>query len=473
MIPLRLREVASRVGGTLADATGDEAVTGPAFVDSRYAVAAGLFVAVVGEHVDGHDFAAAAVGAGAAAALTTRPVGVPAVVVENTVNALGLLAREVVAALPSLYVVGITGSQGKTSTKDLLAQVLEAQGETVAPAESLNNEIGVPLTALRATTTTRYLVVEMGARGRGHIAYLASLTPPQAAIVLNVGVAHLGEFGSRDDIAAAKSELVQSLSAAGIAVLNADDPRVEAMRSTTLARVVTFGASVSADVQVADIRPDDTGRVGFDVTVAGRRSRVQLSLFGEHQAANAAAVIALATTVGVPLDSVVRALEAARTRSRWRMEVATNDVGVTIVNDAYNANPDSMRAALNTLADMGSRRGPSTRTFAVLGEMRELGAASAAEHEALGRLAARLDISQLVAVGDAARPLQRGAEGEDAWSGESVVVADAEAAVGFLRSALRAGDVVLVKASRAVGLEKVALALLDDPHIDQTKEAGA
>ncbi len=473
MIPLTLREVASVVKGTLADATGDERVTGAAFADSRYAVSEGLFVAVVGEHVDGHDHAADAVSAGAAAALTTRPVGVPAVVVGDTVLALGLLAREVVVALPSLFVVGITGSQGKTSTKDLLAQVLELEGETVAPVESFNNEIGVPLTALRATSTTRYLVVEMGARGGGHIAYLTSITPPRAAIVLNVGVAHLGEFGSRDEVAAAKAELVWSLPADGLAILNADDARVAAMRSTTQARVVTFGASSSADVQIAEVRPDDTGRVGFDVTVASQRSRVQLSLFGEHQAVNAAAVIALATAVGVHLDTAVRALESARTRSRWRMEVATNDVGVTIINDAYNANPDSMRAALSTLADIGRRHGPPARTFAVLGEMRELGSSSVDEHDAIGRLAAGLDISWLVAGGDAARPLQLGADTNDAWPGESIAVPDAESAIDFLRGGLRAGDVVLVKASRAVGLEKVALALLDDPSSEKATEAQA
>lgn len=473
MIPLTLREIASIVAGTLVDATGGERVTGPAFVDSRYAVSAGLFVAVVGEHVDGHDFAAVAVSSGAAAALTTRRVGVPAVVVDDTVVALGMLARHVVAALPSLNVIGITGSQGKTSTKDLLAQVLERVGETVAPAESLNNEIGVPLTALRATVSTRFLVVEMGIRGHGQISYLASITPPRAAIVLNVGVAHLGEFGSRDDIAVAKAELVEGLPADGVAVLNADDPRVAAMAASTLARVVTFGESPEADVRIADVSLDDIGRVGFDVNCAGGRGRVQLSLVGEHQARNAAAVIALATGLAVPYEDVVSALEGAQARSRWRMAVATNDAGVTVINDTYNANPDSMRAALTTLAHIGSRRGSQARTFAVLGEMRELGDSSTREHEAIGGLAARLDISQLVAVGEAARPLHLGAIREGPWEGESVAVPDARSTIAFLRGALRAGDVVLVKASRAVGLETVALALLGDHDIDTVTEADA
>ena len=473
MIPLTLREIASIVDGTLADATGDEQVTGPSFVDSRYAVSEGLFVAVVGEHVDGHDFAADAVSAGAAAALTTRPVGVPAVVVGDTVLALGLLAREVVAALPSLFVVGITGSQGKTSTKDLLAQVLELEGETVAPVESFNNEVGVPLTALRATEATRFLIVEMSTRGLGHISYLTSITPLRAAIVLNVGVAHLGEFGSRDDIAVAKAELVEALSEDGIAVLNADDPRVAAMADRTRAHIVTFGESPEADVQISDVRLDDTGGVGFDVEVADDRRRVQMSLIGEHQARNAAAVIALATSVGIAFDVAVAELETATTRSKWRMEMTTGVTGATVVNDAYNANPDSMRAALKTLAGIGHRRGPPARTFAVLGEMRELGSSSELEHDAIGRLAARLDISQLVAVGEAGRQFHLGAAQEASWEGESVAVPDADSAIDFLRGALRAGDVVLVKASRAVELEKVALALLDDPDIDTATEADA
>jgi len=473
VIPLTLREIASIVDGTLADATGDEHVTGTSFVDSRYAVPGGLFVAVVGEHVDGHDYATDAVSHGAAAALTTRQVGVPAVVVRDTVVALGLLARHVVAALPSMYVVGVTGSQGKTSTKDLLAQVCERSGDTVAPAESLNNEIGVPLTALRATGSTRFLIVEMSTRGHGHISYLTSITPLHAAIVLNVGVAHLGEFGSRDHIAAAKAELVQALPADGVAVLNADDPRVAAMAASTAAHVVTFGESPEADVRVTDVRLDDTGCVGFDVTVGDDRRHVQLSSIGEHQARNAAAVIALATSVGIALDVAVSALETARTRSKWRLEVTTSDNDVTVVNDAYNANPDSMRAALMTLAHIGRRRGPQTRTFAVLGEMRELGASSMREHEAIGRLAARLHISQVVAVGDAARQVHRGAAREDSWEGESLAVADAESAVDFLRGVVRAGDVVLVKASRAAELEKVALALLGDPDIGTATEAEA
>lgn len=472
MISLTLREIASIVDGTLVGANGDERVTGAAFVDSRDVVSAGLFVAVVGERVDGHDFAADAVGSGAAAALTTREVGVPAVVVADTVVALGLLARHVVASLPSLYVVGITGSQGKTSTKDLLAQVLERVGETVAPVESLNNEIGVPLTALRATGSTRFLVVEMGVRGRGQVSYLAWITPPQAAIVLNVGVAHLGEFGSRDDIAAAKAELLDGLSADGVAVLNADDPRVAAMAARTRARVLTFGKSPAADVQITGISSDDIGRVGFDVSCEGSRSRIQLALFGEHQAANAAAVLAMTTGLGVPYEQVVSALEGAGVRSRWRMEVAANDAGVTVINDAYNANPDSVRAALETLSQIGRRRGPQTRTFAVLGEMRELGDSSTVEHEAIGSLAVRLDISRLVAVGDAARPMQLGAAREGPWEGEFVAVPDAQSAITFLRGALRAGDVVLVKASRAVRLETVALALLGDDDLDSATEAG-
>ncbi len=470
---MTLREIADIVGGRVVDATGDEVVSGAAFLDSRAAVSGGLFVAIEGEHVDGHDFALAAVEAGAVAAMTTREVGSRAVVVDDTVEALGTLARHVIAAFPSLYVVGITGSQGKTSTKDLIAQVLEQVGETVAPTESFNNEIGVPLTALRASESTRFLVVEMGSRGRGHLTYLTSITPPNAAVVLNVGVAHLGEFGTQDDIAVAKGELVEALPADGVAVLNGDDHRVALMRDRTAATVVTFGTGDDVDVRVSNIGLDGIGHVGFEVVVAGESRRLELPLVGEHQASNAAAVLALATAMGLDLDATVAVLQSARPRSKWRMDIATTSNGVTVINDAYNANPDSMQAALKTLADVGHRRGPGARTFAVLGEMLELGDTASAEHAAIGRLAARLDVSHVVSVGADALSIHFAAAESASWGGEPTACADAEEALAFLRGALRPGDVVLVKASRAVGLEQLALALLDEAGLDTAMEAEA
>jgi UDP-N-acetylmuramoyl-tripeptide--D-alanyl-D-alanine ligase len=454
---MTLDQIAAVTGGQVVDASAVVEVAGEAFVDSRRVVPGGLFVAVKGERVDGHDFAARAVAGGAAAALVSRPVGVPAVVVEDTVSALGQLARHVVAQLPDLVVVGITGSQGKTGSKDALAQILEAHGPTVATAGNFNNEIGVPLTALQVTGDTRYLVAEMGARGHGHISYLASLVSPRAGLVLNVGVAHLSEFGSRADIARAKGELVEVLPPTGLAVLNADDDLVAAMRSRTPARVLTYGEGADADVRIEGLTTDDEGRPRFTLAFGQERAAVSLPLVGEHQASNAAGAAAVALGLGLPLRSVAAALDRLEPRSRWRMEVTTTPDRITVINDAYNANPDSMRAALTTLVELGRRRG--SRTVAVLGEMGELGPTSPDKHDELGRLAASLGVSLLVVVGDGARRIHLGASSGDRWAGESVPVPEVDDAIAFLRGALRPGDVVLVKASRAAGLEVVAEAL--------------
>ncbi|WP_329319164.1 UDP-N-acetylmuramoyl-tripeptide--D-alanyl-D-alanine ligase [Streptomyces sp. NBC_01262] len=462
MIPLTLAEVAHAVGGSTYDIPDPQAlVTGPVVIDSRKVEPGGLFVAFAGEHVDGHDYAARAVQAGAVAVLAARRVdGVPAIVVDDVQAALGALAKHVVERLGATT-VGLTGSVGKTSTKDLIAQLLQRLGPTVWPPGNLNNEIGLPLTALLVAEDTRHVVLEMGARGIGHISYLAALTPPRIGVVLNVGTAHIGEFGGREQIAQAKGELVEALpeaEAGGVAVLNADDPLVRAMASRTKARVVLFGEAEDADVQARDVRLNKRGQAVFTLVTPTGCSEVTLRLYGEHHVSNALAAAAVARELGMPVAEIATALSEAGTLSRWRMEVTERPDGVTVVNDAYNANPDSMRAALRALAAMG--RGH--RTWAVLGEMAELGGESLAEHDAVGRLAVRLNVSKLVAVGGpAAAWLQMGAYNEGSWGEESVHVSDAEAAIDLLRSELRPGDVVLVKASRSAGLERVAAALLD------------
>ena len=463
MIPMTLPEIAAVVGGEVHDDTG-VTVTGPAFLDSRVAEQEGLFVAVVGEHVDGHDFAVEAVEAGAAAVLAQHPVGVPAVVAEDPLVALAALARHVVAQLPNLRVIGLTGSQGKTSTKDLLAQVLAADAETVATFGSLNNELGMPVTALRADARTRYLVVEMGARHEGNIRELCGIARPDVGLVLNVGKAHIGEFGSREAIARTKGELVEALPEDGTAVLNADDPLVAAMASRTKAVVRTYGESAGADVRITGLELDEAGRPSFDLVTSEGVSHVDLQLLGEHQAGNSAAAAAVGLALGMELRVIAAALSRATNTSRWRMEVHERADGVTVVNDAYNANPDSMRAALKALAALGRGRGPGTRTIAVLGEMRELGESTREEHDAIGRLAVRLDISQLLVVGEAARPMHLGACLEGSWGEESVFVTDNDAALAWLREHLAPGDVVLLKASRAAALERVAEALLEEDN---------
>jgi len=462
MIPLTLAEIVSATGGALHDGDPAAMVTGPVVVDSRLAEPGSLFVAIKGEHTDGHGHASAAVGSGATAVLAARPLGVPAVVVQDPVAGLARLARAVLDRLGDVTVVGVTGSSGKTSTKDLMAAVLETAGPTVSAVGSFNNEIGVPLTVLAADTDTRHLVVEMGARGRGHISYLCEIAPPGIGVVLNVGAAHAGEFGSREATAVAKRELVESLQTDGVAVLNADDPLVLAMAPATAGRVVTFGAAPAADVRAEGIEVDDQGRAAFDLLTPDGAARVRLRLHGPHHVSNALAAAAVAHVLDVPVEQVAQALGEATPRSRWRMEVVERDDGVTVVNDAYNANPESVRAALETVAAMSGGR----RSWAVLGEMRELGAAAATEHAKVGTLAVRLGLSRVVAVGDGARGISDAAR-ETAVPGttylgeEPVFVSDVDAALTLLRAQVRPGDVVLVKASRAAGLERVAQGLLE------------
>lgn len=459
MIAMTLAEIAQAVRGEIHD--GDDAiqVSAPAFVDSRIAEDGGLFVAVPGERVDGHDFARAAVVGGAAAVLGSHPTGVATVVVADPVEALGRLAHAVLERLPGVSVVALTGSQGKTGTKDLLAAVLADEGTTVATAGNANNEIGVPLTILRADSRTRYLVLEMGARGIGHIAYLCGIARPDVAIVVNVGTAHLGEFGTRQDIARAKGEIVEAVPAAGYAVLNADDPLVAAMAGRAGGTVLDYGRGPDVDVRVTRVELDDFDRPRFLLTHAGKAAEVHLNALGGHQADNAAAAATAAIALGVPLDRVAGSLSRARPASRWRMELTERSDGVSVINDAYNASPDTMRAALETLARIGARRG--SRTIAVLGEMRELGAASESSHAEVGRLAQELRVDRLVVVGDRARAMYDAAAAV-ATAPDPVHASTVEEAVAWLRDNVAAPDVVLVKASRAGELEKVAEALMDD-----------
>jgi UDP-N-acetylmuramoyl-tripeptide--D-alanyl-D-alanine ligase len=460
VIGLTAGEVALAVDGTL---TGDAAaeVTGAVTVDSRTVAPGDLFVALPGERVDGHDFLPAAAAAGAAAALVARPhAALPCVAVGDPVAGLGRLATAVHDRLAAqgLRTVGITGSSGKTSTKDLLGQVLAAAGPTVSPPGSYNNDIGLPLTVLAADEVTRFLVLEMGARGPGHIARLCRVARPHVGVVLNVGSAHLGEFGSADGVAQAKGELVEALADDGTAVLNADDPRVLAMAARTRARVVTTGCGDDADVRATGVVLDEHARARFTLTARGEAHPVALQVVGAHQVANALSAAAAAIALGLSPARVAGALSAAAPRSRWRMEVVRRADGVTVVNDAYNANPESMRAALAALTGLaGSRR------IAVLGGMAELGPGAPAEHERLGRDAAAAGTDLIVAVGADAVGIADGAVAAGRRAGEeSVHVPDRTAARELLDRVLRPGDVVLVKASRSHGLERLAADLLGD-----------
>jgi UDP-N-acetylmuramoyl-tripeptide--D-alanyl-D-alanine ligase len=465
VIPLSLADVAAATGAQLSEVPDPDAlVAGPVVIDSREVVPGSLFAALPGTRTDGHAFSATALAAGAVAVLATRPVGGPALIVPDVQAALAPLARAVVDLAPDLTVVAITGSAGKTTTKDLAAQLIEQLGPTVAPRESFNNEIGHPLTVLKITSQTRYLVSEMAARGLGHITQLCAIAPPRVGAVLCVGHAHAGEFGSLERIAAAKGELPAALPADGVAILNADDARVAAMAARTRARVVTFGRSAGADVRAEHVQTGSLGQPGFILVTPAGSAPVQLQLYGEHHVHNALAAAAIAEQLGMPVAGIAAGLSAAVARSRWRMEVTRLPDGVTVINDAYNANPDSVRAAIAALATMARGR----RGFAVLGHMTELGDDADQLHEEVGAAAAAAGLAGLIVVGEDAAPILAGTKAVPGWQGELVHVPDAAAAVRAARDRLRDGDVVLVKASHSIGLERVALALTgEQPEGDQ------
>jgi UDP-N-acetylmuramoyl-tripeptide--D-alanyl-D-alanine ligase len=470
VIAMTLEEIAGIVGGRVVDAEPSEVVvTGPAFLDSRSPEQGGLFVAFAGDRVDGHDYAVRAVEGGAAAVLGTRATGAPTVLVDDARAALQVLAHDVLQRLRGgrsrLRVLAITGSQGKTTAKDMLARVLADAGATVATAGSFNNELGLPLTVLRADKKTRYLVLEMGARGVGHLAELCAIAPPDISLVLNVGKAHVGEFGSQEQIAVAKGELVEALPPEGAAVLNLDDPLVAMMATRTQAHAWTFGHTAAAAVRVADVQIDDLGRASFDLTHRGKTEHVDLRLLGEHQAVNAAASTAAALAAGVPLKRIAESLRAVDHLSPMRMELHERADGLAVINDAYNANPDSMSSALETLAHMG-RSG--RRTVAVVGEMRELGGTAAEEHRQVGLLLGRLGIDVVVVVGAGARGVYDALAGEG--HADTHYVETATEAGEWLRENVAGPDVVLVKASRSGRLETVADMLVGDQVADRVDE---
>jgi UDP-N-acetylmuramoyl-tripeptide--D-alanyl-D-alanine ligase len=505
MIDLTVTQIAEIVGGELADisaqAAADLHVTGTVEFDSRKVTPGGLFLALPGARSDGHDHAESAVAAGAVAVLAARPVGVPAIVVRPAapaaprggglagvlehdndgsgaavLAALARLAAAVAAELVAggLTIVGITGSSGKTSTKDLLAAVLAPLGEVVAPPGSFNNELGHPWTVLRATPNTDFLILELSARHPGNIAELAAIAPPAIGVVLNVGTAHLGELGSREAIAQTKSELPQAIPRSGVVVLNVDDPAVAAMAELTAARVVRVSQHSQTDTGPADVWAgpvtlDELARPQFILHSADSDVDIRLAVHGTHQVGNALCAAAVALECGATTAQVATALAGAGPVSQHRMRVSTRADGVTVIDDAYNANPDSMQAGLQALAWIarGGGAGPR-RSWAVLGEMAELGEDAISEHDRIGRLAVRLDVSRLVVVGmgRSMSAMHHGAVMEGSWGSEAergaAIVADADAALALLRAELRSGDVVLVKASNAAGLGALADSLIAD-----------
>lgn len=459
MIALSITDIAMATGGTIvvpegSQQTAESVVGGSVHTDSREVVPGAIFVAKPGEVTDGHLFAPAAVANGAALLIVEHALELPVaqIVVPDAVGALGDLATDVVArvrALGRLKIVGVTGSNGKTTTKNLLKAILEHVGQTVAARESFNNEVGAPLTMLELTEETEYLVAEMGASGVGEIARLVRMARPDIGIVLKVGLAHAGEFGGIEATVRAKTEMVTDLLETDVAVLNADDPRVVGMAAETAASVVWFGQGDTATVRASDIQVSAKGTQFTLHFASGESRQVAFQVLGEHHVMNALAAAATAEVLGVDPDVVVGALESVQTAERWRMQVLGGRDGITVINDAYNASPDSMTAALKTLAQINR---PGQRTIAVLGEMSELGELAGEEHDRVGLLAVRLNISQLYVVGTAARRMHISTINEGSWDGESVFADTPEKAFELLKTSVKPGDTILVKSSNSAGL---------------------
>ena len=458
MIDLSVADIAEIVGGKSFGDSG-AIVTAEPFFDSRSAIPGGIFLALEGQQVDGHNFVEEALVKGGVTAFTTRQVGSNCIVVADVLEAISKLGAEVRRRLPKMKVIGITGSQGKTTTKDIARHVLSIAGETIAPSQSFNNDLGVPLTLLRASAKTRFCVLEMGARHEGDIARLVQMAKPDIGVVLVVGTAHIGEFGSREAIARTKSEIVSNLSKDAIAILGTYDEFTPKMASQTPATVMYFGEKTSCDVRATDIDIRE-GRAHFDLVSKAGREPVALRLIGRHQVPNALAAAAIATALQIPIDKIASGLSTAEIASKWRMEIS--DIGsLLLINDSYNANPESMRAALETLRYFAQERGG--RAWAFIGKMHELGENSQRDHQSITAFADQMGIDHVVAVNTPEYGNTSGAQ----LLVQHVSSFDEALAIS---KEITPGDVILVKGSRAEGLEKLSDALKNALLLDESAE---
>ncbi len=451
MIPLTISQISEVISGKIVG-DGNKLITGAAFFDSREIVSNGIFLALKGEHVDGHDFAINALKGGAGVVICTQESGDTCIVVPDVVEAVTKLAAHVRQMIPDMKVVAITGSHGKTTTKDLSKHLLSMMGATVAPRSSFNNDLGVPITILECNTDTKFCILEMGARNLGDISKLERTFLPDIGVVLGVGSAHIGVFGSREIIATAKSEMVKNLESSKIAILGSYDDLTINMSNLTKAKVMTFGENSNNDVRATDVEIRE-GFAHFDLVTSFGRESVALRQAGRHQVANALAAAAIATALNLPIDKISAGLSTAESSSKWRMELH-EVAGRLIINDSYNANPESMFAALDALRLFAQERGG--RAWAFLGKMHELGDYSLAGHREVARKAIDLEIDHLVAVGTKDYQIE-----SELGSTEILLVENIESA-REIATGSEAGDVILVKGSRAEGLEKLAELLIGD-----------
>jgi UDP-N-acetylmuramoyl-tripeptide--D-alanyl-D-alanine ligase len=441
-------------------------VTGKVVIDSRKVSPGDLFVAINGEKVDGHDFCHEAIKKGAIAVISSKElVGIPTLLVKEgnaasknvdqpTVIALGKLASYLLMKLPNIFKIAVTGSSGKTTTKDLLFDLGNLIGPTVAPVGSYNNEIGMPQTILECDEKTKVLILEMGAREVGNIKKLCQIAKPDTSILLNIGSAHIEIFGSRELILKTKSEIIECLNAEDVAVLNHEDETFS--KQKTKAKVVSFGLS-GADVSAKNVVLNDKAQASYELEFEGKVSQVNLKLVGAHQVSNSLAAAAVFLKKGLDIDLVAKTLSNSVAKSKWRMQVEVNSKNVTVINDSYNANPESMKAAIRTLKQAGADK----KTFIIVGEMLELGSDSKQMHEEVADLIQKLDVKKTLVVGNGAKIVSDYLS-NNAYKGRLEFCMDIDSAISKTKEMVEINDVVLVKASRAIGLERVANALMND-----------
>jgi UDP-N-acetylmuramoyl-tripeptide--D-alanyl-D-alanine ligase len=466
MIPMTMEEIAKAISAELKNLDSNIKVTGKVVIDSRKVSKGDLFVAINGENVDGHDFCAAAVKQGAVAVIASKEIpGLPSLIVSNgnmtsqdvdqpTVIALGKLASYLLIKLPNIWKVAVTGSSGKTTTKDLLADLGKLIGPTVAPKGSFNNEIGFPQTVLECDENTKVLILEMGARRVGNIKHLCEIAKPDTSILLNVGTAHAEIFSSVESILEAKSEIIQCLTSTDIAILNHED--VTFPKQKTKAQIVSFGLS-GADVSAKNVILNEKAQAQYDLEYLGKTSQVKLKLIGSHQVSNSLAAAAAFLKKGIDIDLVAKALSNSVAQSKWRMQIEVSKKNVTVINDAYNANPESMKSAILTLKQIGAGK----NTCAILGEMRELGELSVSKHNEVAELVQKLEIRNTIIIGSGAKPIYDFLS-SNGYQGKLHFVENVESGIAKAKEMIQPNDVVLVKASRSIGLERVANAIVSD-----------
>jgi UDP-N-acetylmuramoyl-tripeptide--D-alanyl-D-alanine ligase len=466
MIPLTLEEISVAINAATLNLDSNLKVTGKVVIDSRKVSQGDLFVAINGEKVDGHDFCHEAIKKGAIAVISSKElVGIPTLLVKEgnaasknvdqpTVIALGKLASYLLMKLPNIFKIAVTGSSGKTTTKDLLFDLGNLIGPTVAPVGSYNNEIGMPQTILECDEKTKVLILEMGAREVGNIKKLCQIAKPDTSILLNIGSAHIEIFGSRELILKTKSEIIECLNAEDVAVLNHEDETFS--KQKTKAKVVSFGLS-GADVSAKNVVLNDKAQASYELEFEGKVSQVNLKLVGAHQVSNSLAAAAVFLKKGLDIDLVAKTLSNSVAKSKWRMQVEVNSKNVTVINDSYNANPESMKAAIRTLKQAGADK----KTFIIVGEMLELGSDSKQMHEEVADLIQKLDVKKTLVVGNGAKIVSDYLS-NNAYKGRLEFCMDIDSAISKTKEMVEINDVVLVKASRAIGLERVANALMND-----------